>query len=206
MYGNYHPVSLTSVCSKVMESIVYDSMISFLRSNNLISKDQFGFLARRSTCTQLLATLHEWTLFVDTGSKIDSVCVDFAKAFDSISRQKLLFKVECYGFSPSLARWLFSFLTARFQQVYIGQYYLHHYLLLVVFHKVPCLVLVCSLYISMTFLIFWYHQFKVKYLQMILNSMLLTLLIQFHLCPYHCQIFVNGLKDGSLILVIRNVV
>ena len=60
-----------------MESIVYDSMISFLRSNNLISNDQFGFLARCSTCTYLLATLNEWTLFTDTRSKIDSVYIDF---------------------------------------------------------------------------------------------------------------------------------
>ena len=53
--------------------------------------------------------------------KIDSVYIDFAKAFDSISNRKLLFKVECYGLSPSLVRWSFSFLTARFQQVYISQ-------------------------------------------------------------------------------------
>ena len=102
--SNYHPVSLTSVCCKVIESIVYDSMIPFLCSNNLISIDQFGFLARRSTCTQLLATLNEWTLFTDIGSKIDSVYIDFAKAFDSISHRNLLFTVECYGLSPSLVR------------------------------------------------------------------------------------------------------
>ena len=74
--SNYRPVSLTSVCCKVMESIVYDTMISFLHSNNLISKNQYGFLARRSTCAQL----NEWTLFTDIRSKIDSVYIDFAKA------------------------------------------------------------------------------------------------------------------------------
>ena len=47
--------------------------------------------------------------------------IDFAKVFDSISHRKVLFKVECYGISPSLVRWLFFFQTARFQQVYIGQ-------------------------------------------------------------------------------------
>ena len=71
-----------SVCCKVMESIVYESMVF---SNSLITKDQFGFLARRSTCTQLLITLNEWTLLTDIRSKIDSVYIDFAKAFDSIS-------------------------------------------------------------------------------------------------------------------------
>ena len=70
---------------------MYESMVLFLRSNSLISKDQFGFLARRSTCTQLLITLNEWTLLTDIRSKIDSVYIDFAKAFDSISHRKLLY-------------------------------------------------------------------------------------------------------------------
>ena len=96
---------------------MYESMVFFLRSNSLISKDQFGFLARRSTDTQLLITLNEWTLLTDIRSKIDSVYIDFAKAFDSISHRKLLYKVECYGFTPRLS----SFLMNRSQQVYIGQ-------------------------------------------------------------------------------------
>ena len=119
--SNYRPVSLTSVCCKVMESIVCKSMVTFLRSNSLISKDQFGFLTRRSTCTQLLMTLNEWTLHTDFGDKVDSVYIDFAKAFDSISHTKLLHKMECYGFSSSLVKWLSSFLTNHSQQVYIGQ-------------------------------------------------------------------------------------
>ena len=69
----------------------------------------------------MLITLNEWTLFTDIRSKIDSMYIDLAKAFDSISHKKLLFKVECYGISPPLVRWLSSFLTDRFQQAYIGQ-------------------------------------------------------------------------------------
>ena len=100
---------------------MYESMVFFLHSNSLISKDQFGFLARRSTCTQLLITLNEWTPLTDIRSKINSVYIDFAKAFDSISHRKLLYKVECYGFTPLLVRWLSLFLMNRSQQVYIGQ-------------------------------------------------------------------------------------
>ena len=48
-------------------------MISFLRTHNLISQDQFGFLSRRSACTQLLITLNNWTLNVDNGMKVDVV-------------------------------------------------------------------------------------------------------------------------------------
>ena len=45
-------------------------MTSFLRTH-----DQFGFLARRSACTQLLITLNNWTLNVDNGMKVDVVHV-----------------------------------------------------------------------------------------------------------------------------------
>ena len=83
--------------------------IIFLRSNNLISKDQFGFLARRSTCTQLLATLNERKLFTNISSIKLILYIWTLKAFDSISHRKLLFKVECYGFSPSLVRGNFLF-------------------------------------------------------------------------------------------------
>ena len=61
----------------------------------------------------------------DIRSKIDSVYIDFAKVFDSISHRKLLYKVECYGFTPLLVRWLSSFLMNCFQQVHIDQSLFH---------------------------------------------------------------------------------
>jgi len=59
--NNYRPVSLTCIPYKVMESIMYDEMLKYLRLHKLISADQFGFLSRRSTGLQLLATLNDWT-------------------------------------------------------------------------------------------------------------------------------------------------
>ena len=92
----------TCIFCKVMESIISSSMISFLHIHNLISQDQFGFLSRRSACTQLLITLNNWTLNVDNGMKVDVVYTDIAKAFDTVSHSKLLLKVEAYGFKSNL--------------------------------------------------------------------------------------------------------
>ena len=74
--SNYRPISLTSVIGKVMEKLLVNSMMLFLQSNHVISKNQFGFMSRRSTCSQLLA---DWTLAVNNHAKVDAVYIDFAK-------------------------------------------------------------------------------------------------------------------------------
>jgi hypothetical protein len=45
--------------------------------------------------------------------------IDFAKAFDSIVLSKLLLKLELYGISGSLLKWISGFLTNRTQCVVI---------------------------------------------------------------------------------------
>ena len=52
--SNYRPISLTSIFSKLMERVVAEHLIAYLRDHNLISKAQHGFLSRRSTVRQLI--------------------------------------------------------------------------------------------------------------------------------------------------------
>ena len=53
--------------------------------------------------------------------RVDAVYIDFAKAFDSVSHSKLLLKATLYGFTSHLLDWLSSFLSDRFQCVYIHE-------------------------------------------------------------------------------------
>ena len=76
--SKYRPISLT--CMYILKSYGIHCIISHLRSHQLISADQFGFLSRRSTCTQLLTTLNDWTISIDNHLKVDAVYIDFAKA------------------------------------------------------------------------------------------------------------------------------
>ena len=120
--SNYRPISLTCISCKVMESIVSQStcIISHLRSHQLISADQFRFLSRCSTCTQLLTTLNDWTISIDNHLKVDAVYIDFAKAFDTVCHPKLILKLKAYGMAPQILKWLSSFFNGRSQCVYIG--------------------------------------------------------------------------------------
>ena len=59
--SNYRHVSLTCILCKIVESIIRDKIMDHLISNKLFTNSQFGFLKGRSTVTQLLQILDDWT-------------------------------------------------------------------------------------------------------------------------------------------------
>ena len=118
--SNYRPISLTCVACKLMERIIVAELLAFLRSNGVISKQQHGFLSRRSTSTNLLETLSDWTLAINDKRGVQVAYIDYAKAFDSISHAKLLHKLTAYSIIGSLFDWIASFLSQRTQQTRIG--------------------------------------------------------------------------------------
>ena len=118
--GNYRPVSLTSVCCKLMESILRDQMMGYLSRNNLIRDSQHGFMNGRSCCTNLLEFLETVTATVDGGKAMDVVYLDFAKAFDKVPWERLMAKVRAHGIHPQLARWIEAWLTGRKQRVVLN--------------------------------------------------------------------------------------
>ena len=88
--GNYRPVSLTSIICKLMEKLVKNQRVSHMTKNTLFSKKQFGFISGRSTTLQLLKVMNEWTEILDNGGIIDSVYMDFMKAFDKVPHKRLI--------------------------------------------------------------------------------------------------------------------
>ena len=61
--SNYRPISLTSVFSTLMERVVVLDMLPYCKEQGLISKQQHGFLARKSTVTNInmLSSMNDWT-------------------------------------------------------------------------------------------------------------------------------------------------
>jgi hypothetical protein len=60
--ANYRPISLTCVSCKDMERTIASQMLVYLRSLGVFDGQQHGFLSGRSTTTNLLETLNDWTL------------------------------------------------------------------------------------------------------------------------------------------------
>ena len=114
---NYRPISLTSACCRVMERMINKEIRNYLLKYNLISHHQHRFIKRRSTCTNLLQCLSDWSLNTQSKRITDVVHFDFKKAFDSVSHDKLLVKIAAYGISGYLYQRIVAFLSNREQAV-----------------------------------------------------------------------------------------
>ena len=118
--NNYRPVSLTSVLCKLLESCVKDQLMIYIEQHKIITDEQHGFLPHRSCVTQLLLIINHWTYLLDNNLPIDTLYLDFSKAFDSVPHERLLIKLHKYGISGDENNWFRSFLSNRKQRVSIS--------------------------------------------------------------------------------------
>lgn len=106
-----------------MERIINNELLNYLVTNNLITKQQHGFIRKRCTCTNILESLHDWCLNLQMHLITDVIYFDFKKAFDSVSHPKLLLKLSAYGITGNLLAWLTDFLHHRTQMVKLDNIY-----------------------------------------------------------------------------------
>ena len=67
----------------------------------------------RSTLSELLSCYDDWTKSRNNRKPTDIAFLDFSKAFDSIPRERLLFKLERHGIDDSALQWFRNFLTGQ---------------------------------------------------------------------------------------------
>ena len=115
--SNYRPISLTSTCSKIMEHILYHSIMEYLNSNNVLIDNQHGFRSHHSCVTQLISLVEDLSYAMDHQKQTDVILLDFAKAFDSVPHQRLLVKLRHYGIHDNICKWIGTWLTHRSQKV-----------------------------------------------------------------------------------------
>ena len=115
---NYRPISLTAILCKIMERFVRDQVVTHLLEEKLLSK--YGFIAGRSTITQLLLYLDECIKKVANGDVVDSIYLDFSKAFDTVPHRRMLGKLEAYCIRGNSLSWIKGFLYDRTQEVVVN--------------------------------------------------------------------------------------
>ena len=91
--GNYRPISLLSIPSKILESEVNDTLAHHVFKEHRLAPDrQWAYRQGYSTELLLVHLTETWRKAVDSGLTVAVAFVDFRKAFDSVSHQVLLEK------------------------------------------------------------------------------------------------------------------
>ncbi|XP_063837548.1 probable RNA-directed DNA polymerase from transposon BS isoform X1 [Ostrinia nubilalis] len=124
-YSNYRPISILPTISKILERVLNKRLNNFLEENKLLSSSQYGFRSKRSTHD----AVHELTNFIalnlDNKKKVVVICLDLAKAFDTVSVPLLLKRLEQIGVRGVQLELFADYLSNRYQRVKIGNYCSH---------------------------------------------------------------------------------
>ena len=91
--GNYRPIAITTISSKIFESLLFTRLKPFLET----SDNQFGFKPNHSTdaCIYLLKELINY--YASSNSPVFLCFVDVRKAFDRVNYHKLFLKLHGKG-------------------------------------------------------------------------------------------------------------
>ena len=117
--GNYRPVSILPVISKLLERIVYDQLYKYLCDNNLIYQFQSGFRPMFSTDTALTYLSDRLKMNIDKGMYTGVILLDLQKAFDTVDHVILENKLKAIG-CDDCVNWFHSYLCNRSQFVNVN--------------------------------------------------------------------------------------
>ena len=91
--------------------------MNFLESNGLLGQFQFGFRKGRSCLSSMLEYYDKIVQSVEAGFNVDSVYLDFEKAFDKVDHGLLCHRLKEKRIWGKTGIWLADFLKNRVQKV-----------------------------------------------------------------------------------------
>ena len=60
-------------------------------------------------------------MWIDEGSPVDNIYLDFQKAFDKVPHQRLLLKLKAHGMGECIINWIEQWLTDRRRGILDGE-------------------------------------------------------------------------------------
>ena len=120
--GNYRPISLLPVVSKILERVVYQQLVQYLQSQpGLLPAEQFAYRQCHSCEDALCLCIDSWQRSLDDGKSVADAFLDLSKAFDCVNHSYLVAELFNCGLGETVLAWFRSYLSGRTQQVVCPQ-------------------------------------------------------------------------------------
>ena len=118
---NFRPVSNLPYISKLLEKVVAFQLHDHLASNSLLGPMQSAYRRLHSTETALVRVHHDLLHSIDQKKVVILVLLDLKAAFDTISHDTLLTRLDqATGVRGKCLAWFRSYLADRIQSVNIN--------------------------------------------------------------------------------------
>lgn len=112
-YNNYRPIAILSVIEKVMEEVVCRRITEYTSKYKIINTNQFGF-QKGKNINKLLGNFANYiNKQLSKNHHCLTLFIDFSKAFDTLSHEKLLLMLERIGIRGHCLDWFKNYLTVR---------------------------------------------------------------------------------------------
>jgi hypothetical protein len=118
--SNYRPISLLSTFSKVFEKVIYNRLYEHIYRNNILDNNQYGFRPNPSTEKTSFKLIQEILKAMNNKQLVGGIFCDLHKAFNCVSHDILVKKLEFSGFTGTFGALLKSYLKGRYQRVNLG--------------------------------------------------------------------------------------
>ena len=120
--SSYRPVALLPVTSKLVERAIQTQLQKHMEKEHLLNRNNHAYrrnLSTSSAIMQLVDSLYEAT---DRNLISQLMALDQSSAFDCVCPKILIRKLEKYGCSPGVRRWMESYMSFRTQYTNVGRH------------------------------------------------------------------------------------
>ena len=117
--GNYRPLSMLSIPSKLLEGIVCSAIDD--HRVYIPNIKQWGYKKGLSTELLLVYLTEKWKMEMDRGKFVGIILIDFRKAFDTVDHSIMQLKLQGVGLANDVAEWINDYLSNRQQFTEINE-------------------------------------------------------------------------------------
>ena len=115
---NYRPISILPVLSKLYENIMNEQISAYM--DGYLSPYLCGYRKGYGTQHCLLVMIEMWRKALDERKVAGAILTDLSKAFDCLSHDLLIAKLEAYGFDISALKVIYDYLKNRLQRTKVN--------------------------------------------------------------------------------------